>query len=205
MCLSFLTTEEPLTASSDKTVYKWLTKRLNINKINEYLEKTQPDQNLLTCTVTLAFGTVKVPGYLYKCDDYFFILHNDSRFIGSLPKVTPRQVQFSYSWALDFYVREIKCEDITFTNDFLITPFQQFPVEIGQTYKSSLNKIGGSVHLGLHSFVFLEDAEKNSKKGTGDTILVECIIPKGAEYYVGVFDNSVSIASNQLKYVKLCV
>lgn len=93
----------------------------------------------------------------------------------------------------------------------LRTPYYGALVEMGKTYKSKLICYTGGyrkyfwskrhyyVDHGLHTFAKLESA--NNKASYGD-VVVECIIPKGAKYYVGIF-TSTSYASDKLTYIRI--
>lgn len=79
--------------------------------------------------------------------------------------------------------------------------YQWSEIIIGDTYTSELGINYSSVQEGLHSFKLLEDAIINGKEYHEP--IIECIIPKGSEYYEGTFVNKEAFVSNQLKYVKL--
>lgn len=80
------------------------------------------------------------------------------------------------------------------------TIYQNFPVKIGETYTSPLEKIGDTIGPGLHSYADVEKAYIFIHKGE---VMVKCIIPKGASYYKGTYDGSTSYASDTLTYVEL--
>ena len=54
-----------------------------------------------------------------------------------------------------------------------------------------------TVEKGFHSFVNSIDAKLYSYKGR-DSIVVSCIIPKGAKYYKGFFENCESYCSSSI-------
>ena len=54
-----------------------------------------------------------------------------------------------------------------------------------------------TVEKGFHSFVNSIDAKLYSYKGR-DSIVVSCIIPKGAKYYKGFFENCESYCSDSI-------
>lgn len=104
-----------------------------------------------------------------------------------------------YSWALDSSVSQIIVEGEEFTGKVLYyTPYQSKEIEIGKTYKSSLERYDISIHKGLHSFETLEDAKKD-----GINVYAKCIIPKGSKFFRGMFNGSISYASNRITYLKL--
>ena len=111
----------------------------------------------------------------------------------------PDKLGFDYSWVFNSYVKDLviagKPTDIITT---YYTPYQNFRVEIGQTYYSELEVIGNNVEKALHSFEHLDDC-----KADGGGVYVKCIIPKGSEYYYGLFNDASSYASNALKYLEL--
>lgn len=57
-------------------------------------------------------------------------------------------------------------------------------------------KLFSSVHYGLHSYATAKIAKESLEEGNYRSVLVKCIIPKGAYYYVG---NEGDYCSNQLK------
>ena len=81
------------------------------------------------------------------------------------------------------------------------TSYQKKSVKIGNTYHSGLERFNNEIHKGLHSYKYKEDAIKESEKWV--EILAKCIIPKGSKYYEGIFDRSVALASDCLKYVEI--
>lgn len=81
-----------------------------------------------------------------------------------------------------------------------LTPYQNVPVQIGNTYSSVLRRQGLLINQGLHSLVNYKDLENLM---LNDCIKVKCIIPKGAKYYVGTFKGFASYASNQIKYLNI--
>jgi len=91
----------------------------------------------------------------------------------------------------------------TSVNSDYITSYQKTPVEIGKTYKSKLDKPDdhGDIHMDLHSFADLADAKKEARNWR--EVLVKCVIPKGARYYLGDFEEYSSYASNQLQYIEI--
>jgi len=101
------------------------------------------------------------------------------------------------------------------------TIYRRSKIRLGKTYKSELEyytnifKRNGTVEEGLHSFVNLKDCyyivpnicsyniTDSQTTYFAFYFIIECIIPKGSEYYVGVFDTIPSIASSKLKYVRI--
>ena len=106
---------------------------------------------------------------------------------------------YKYTWVFDVSVTEINGEaPVVITVHKTI--YQNFTVKIGETYTSSLEKIGDTVYEGLHSYANIRDTLRSI---FGDEVIARCIIPKGASYYKGTYNGSTSYASNALTYVEL--
>lgn len=107
------------------------------------------------------------------------------------------------------------------TKDRLVTPYQDFMVSLGKTYRDSepVNKFGSRNHWGVEGGVFHSYARKKDalitrnalKRGYKDVygakvIVVSCIIPKGTKYYVGKYyqlPNTLKCyGSKRIKYIK---
>lgn len=107
---------------------------------------------------------------------------------------------------LDYLVNSIIVDGKELVYSALHTPYQRTRIEIGNTYYSQLiREVSGSeqykwyeVKIGLHSFKY-----KKAAINDGEGLIVKCIIPKGATYYVGEFGNDISYASDTLKYVEI--
>ena len=82
----------------------------------------------------------------------------------------------------------------------LRTPFQDYPVKIGEVVSSKIEKYRDEINKGIHSFKELEYCLKESAGHFGKIVIVECIIPRFTWYYKGTFGKGVSYASNKLKY-----
>lgn len=111
---------------------------------------------------------------------------------------------YEYSWVWDCAI-----SDFEGSIPILETPFQEVGVEIGETYSSNLYPCEYDftlLNVGLHSISDLYDCIEYADKER-NCIVVECIIPKGAEYYEGDWDIMVSTikgyASSKLKYVRI--
>lgn len=85
------------------------------------------------------------------------------------------------------------------------TIYQHSTVVLGETYTSNLILVKDYderyydleyVEIGLHSY-------KDMPRRSTYYKLIKCIIPKGAEYYVGKFDGDDSYASTELKYLEV--
>jgi len=95
-------------------------------------------------------------------------------------------------------------------NLVLITPYQRTPVEVPGVVNSSLYKYReyyhkfnrASVNIGIHSFKNIDDCKEDARQEYSSHI-VECVIPKGASYYAGKFNDMPSFASNSIEYVKV--
>ena len=81
-----------------------------------------------------------------------------------------------------------------------MSPYQYAPYELGKRYESVLGKpnvryddegelIDINLEEGLHTYGNLEDAVsyRNATARHWGTVVVKCRIPKGAEYYEGLF------------------
>lgn len=88
------------------------------------------------------------------------------------------------------------------TETTISTEFEHFRATIGETYKTRLQTVilwatlERFVGPGFHSYANKDECRARR------LALVECIIPKGAKYYVGTFGNSISYTSNKITYVK---
>ena len=105
---------------------------------------------------------------------------------------------YNYSWVFDNTVTSIIINNKEVIDLKIVTPYREFPIEIGKTYNSKLIKKDEYVHEGLHSYKTLDDAKNDYIR-----IYVECIIPKGSKYYEGKFIEKDTYASDKLTYVKI--
>ena len=88
--------------------------------------------------------------------------------------------------------------------------YSDFIWEIGKTYSTKMDtidistkmnaiNINGFVEKGFHSYSSLIDAKREYFQDFRPCIIVECIIPKDADYYIGTQPwESLGYASNQL-------
>ena len=131
---------------------------------------------------------------------------------------------------------DIKCYKILFKSSvrqgLFYAPYQLFNYELGVTYFTNIsvsyncNTFGLSffrylfykffndfldvkgVNQGFHSFVNLKNAikEKNSDIDYKRLVIGECIIPKGAKYYKGIYLSYDGYVSDSIKINKIvCV
>ncbi len=116
------------------------------------------------------------------------------------------------------YVAE---EDITVykhllaTNEeFFLTPYRKERVLVPSTVTSFLDTptVHDEIGKAIHSFVYADDAAHDMEEEVGyyagfhefsASVVVECVIPKGAKYYVGRFAEMHAFASNKLKYIRV--
>ena len=105
---------------------------------------------------------------------------------------------YNYSWVFDNTVTSIIINNKEVVDLKMVTPYREFPIEIGKTYDSKLIKKDEYVYEGLHSYKTLDDAKSDYIR-----IYVECIIPKGSKYYEGKFNIDDAYASDKLTYVKI--
>lgn len=61
----------------------------------------------------------------------------------------------------------------------------------------------GRIEEGLHSYSRMHVILMNFIYSSDEIVVIECIVPKGAEYYHGVFGSHHSIASNKLRAVRI--
>ena len=102
------------------------------------------------------------------------------------------------SWIFDSTVTSIIINNKKVVDLKIVTPYREFPIEIGKTYDSELIKKDEYVHEGLHSYKNLDHAKNYYVK-----FYAECIIPKGSKYYEGKFVDNDAYASDKLTYVKI--
>ena len=90
----------------------------------------------------------------------------------------------------------------------LISPYQRsLAPEFNTVAKTDLGEIneGYRVYKGFHSFANFNDSikEKREWASCSITVVVECIIPKGAKCYVGQFGDKISYCSDSIKLIEL--
>jgi len=129
-------------------------------------------------------------------DEELFFCTDDIRFDG---QYCQKKFGYKYSWQLDNKVKSILINGKKL-KIFKIykTVFQYFEIQIGKSYTSKLKVCEGNVvTIGLHTYKNFNDIYCGSNQR-----IVECIISKGSKYYEGLFNDSESYASNNLKYIK---
>ena len=138
-----------------------------------------------------------------QCSGKISIESNKIYFCTNHPGLRDADIQnkhgYDNSWMFDSRVTSIIINNKEVIDLKLVTPYREFPIEIGKTYNSKLIKKYEFVHEGLHSYKTLDDAKKFSVI----KICAECIIPKGSKYYKGEFGGWDAYASDKLTYVKL--
>jgi hypothetical protein len=117
---------------------------------------------------------------------------------------------------------DIKCYKVVRKrNNKFSSLYQYAKVNLNKTYYSDIITIDNKIEIGLHSFKTLNDVKKlfHLRGLTDIYCVIECIIPKDAEYYEGNFiiykfgtpieynlnsiaSNLNSIASNAITYKK---
>ncbi len=113
---------------------------------------------------------------------------------------TYNKLGYKYCWCFDSNVHKIIVNgEIMYDTEIIgyQTFYQGFKVEMGETYTSELEKTGDTIEKGLHSFETMKGAKLYS------STVAKCIIPKGSQYYEGMFGSSVSYASDTLTYVEI--
>lgn len=185
MCLQNLKTEKPQIADKDIVVYKRLEKSY----------ESCPEYDGKVFVAEICGGRVK--GHISIQDGIMYLCQDEREGTSCKDKKG-----YCYSWQLDFSVTNLEIGGKK-AKDGFITPYQYTPIKLGETYTSSLERIerygNYEVEEGLHSYLEVPSKEEMEE----NEVLVQCIIPKGSEYYEGYFNNNPSIASDTLKYVKL--
>ena len=95
---------------------------------------------------------------------------------------------------------DITCYKIyVYVNGKYVSPYQNCDMPgINELVTTELQRSGDFyIEKGFHSFVNSIDAKLYSYKGR-DSIVVSCIIPKGAKYYKGFFENCESYCSDSI-------
>ena len=113
---------------------------------------------------------------------------------------TNDMIGYKHSWVMSEAVTEIIVNGKVINIGRVIgyeTPYQYMKVEMGETYTSDLINLGKRVEIGLHSFKTMKYAKSVS------SIVAKCIIPKGSQYYEGMFGSYASYASDCLTYVEI--
>lgn len=139
---------------------------------------------------------IRCKGHLTVEDGKLYFCTNDSALDGSN---CDDKKGYKYSWVFDDRVTEINGEAPVLITAYE-TIYQDFTVKIGETYTSSLEKKNDTVHMGLHSYANIRDTQHSI---LGNEVIAKCIIPKGASYYKGTYDDYTSYASDILTYVEL--
>lgn len=94
-----------------------------------------------------------------------------------------------------------------------VTPYYYQRIKLGHSYTSVLESPDycDDVEKGIHAFLTLEQAQLVAKTIPTD-VIVKCIIPKGAKYYIGEYYRqfkNTAIAATEIKYghktLKSCV
>ena len=188
MCLNKVTTKEPLIAEKDIVCYKVLKKVFRLKP--HVLNKSE-------CIMTMHDGTI-IKGAVFFLEHYQWVCHNDPNFFGSY---STNFLEFKYTWRIDHFVKEVMVNGENVLEVSYKTLYLSFPVKLGETYTSKLEKRFSTVEVGLHSY-----KEKLSLKNN-KFVVVECIIPKGSNYYCGehfsMLGSLSSYASDTLKYLTL--
>jgi hypothetical protein len=107
--------------------------------------------------------------------------------------------EYDYSFTMESRVTSVIINGREQIEKFLLTPYKEARITIGETYSSVLKKDEDAIYQALHSFANLADTREEIEEG----IYVKCIIPKGAKYYEGEFDGCPSYASDKLTYVEI--
>lgn len=109
---------------------------------------------------------------------------------------------YRYSWFIDHQVSSILVDGVELLIQGLRTPYYNAFIEMGKTYDSIINydENCDEIEQALHSFKYEATAIDES---SSNSVIVRCLIPKGSTYYVGIFDDCDSYASDRLTYVEI--
>lgn len=197
MCLTKLTSENPLIAKKDIIVYKKIKEKYAIIPELKDLLKNGDKCKAIICGID-------VNGKIFKEGNRTIIYHNNSQLNGNIRH--SGKWNYKYSFTVCSVVSSLIVDKKEFINIFYHTPYRDVIIEIGKEYTSELRLLKRScdtssvITEGLHSFI----QKPNIKEGE---YLVKCIIPKGSKYYKGIFEldpySFDSIASDKLKYIKI--
>lgn len=189
MCLSNVTTSEPLIAEEDITVYKIIEKTAIL--VDNWKDLVNHgDDCIATINNDVVEGKISIDSsaQLYICT-------NNIRFDGA---DADDMLGYKYSWIYDYNVISIIVKNKEIVGSGYQTIFQKAKVVIGNIYTSELISKKNIVNIGLHSYIKKPFLYENSN------CVVECVIPKDSKYFIGNFNwIRDSIVSDTLKYVKI--
>ena len=191
MCLSNVTTTGPLIAEEDITVYKFISNCFTpVSNWRELIN--HGDDCIATINNDIVEGKISI---INKDHFDLFICTDNPKFDG---RFILNKLGYKYSW----FFESDSVKSIIIKGEEIIEPgfetiYQDYPVKIGETYKSKLILNDDDVRIGLHSYI--------KKPEFSDCYnIVECVIPKGSKYFIGDFKGiKNSIASDTLKYIKI--
>ena len=176
MCLSNVTTTEPLIAEEDITVYKYIEKASIL--VNNWKELVNHGDE---CIAVIGNDTVNGKISIDSSGELF---------------ISAEDMGYN-SWVFDKMVTSIIIKGKEIVEQGYRTRYQYTKVVIGEEYTSELICNYIDVYIGLHSYI-------NKPELSIYYNIVECIIPKGSKYFIGNFKGiKDSIASDKLKYVKI--
>lgn len=193
MCLTIDENAKRKTAKKDIVVYKRIIPQ-EFNTIEDI-----KDGDIFNGTINGVTCNGRIHktqnGVLYFCTNEVELNGLDS----------PEKYSYKNSWVLDIDVTSIIVNGVEMINKIIklycyITPYQNFRVLIGETYKSKLIELNdmGIINVAIHSFANLRDAIND-----GGGVCAKCIIPRGSKYYEGRFCGLKAYASDTLTYVEL--
>lgn len=146
----------------------------------------------------IMFDKIPIHGKLTFADNKCFLCSNSKLADGAECDV---KHGYKYSWRVDIHVKEVTVNYVTYTpQDILMTPYRDFVIEIGKTYKSLIDRRMTRIEAAIHSFKYESSAKRDE---LSEDIVVQCVIPKGSTYYEGVFNDTKSYASDCLTYVEI--
>lgn len=131
-------------------------------------------------------NNIQCHGKIHYEDNYVFFCTDEIKLNGSS---CSDKLGYRYSWILDYNVTKLN----KFSDPVLeyYTPYQAMNIKIGETYVGKLEEPnnGNEINIGFHAYTI-------KIRGCN----VKCIIPKGSEYYLGIYNE---IVSNCIMYKEL--
>jgi len=190
MCLERIS--ERKVATEDIVCYKYIRERMALENKLKHGDSFTGKIKGINCQGKVSINEV---GEVYFCTNDYILDGIDA----------DDKLEYSYSWAMDDSVEEIRVNGENALRPGYVTPYKNAVAEIGAVYYSEITVKGNEIHRALHSFKHLSDAAifRDANYISPIMRLVECVIPKGSVYYEGTFAIYQGYASDTLKYVKL--
>ena len=192
MCLSYLTTSQPLVAKKDIVCYKQVVKRNH--------PQGGPIAHGAECVAIINVNWVKhtVKGKISVLWDGFSLCHDYDKFTSN-GAFSSDKFGFRFARLLNDQVESLIIDNVECIKTIYVTQYRWSPVKIGENYTSILSSPDtyGRISRGLHSYA------RKPRIADKGCIIAKCIIPKGSKYYKGTFRGRVSYASDTIRYVRL--